>query len=231
MISPPARYRNNVEYSIFLVSQHDAADEPKRRFPMTRFTVHTPDSAPEASKPLLAGVKAAWGFIPKLQATLAESPVALEAYDTLFTIIGKKATLTAAEQQVVYQAINVLHGCEYCTAGHTFLSRKAGVPEDALQALRNQQTIADPRLQALRVFAETVAIERGFAGDAAVDAFIAAGFTKAQVLEVVTIIATKVMSNYTNHLTHTPLEDFMNDPQLRWVDPQGRTKRQVAEAA
>lgn len=198
---------------------------------MTPYTVHTIETAPEAAQPLLAGVKQAWGFIPKLQGTLAESPLALEGYDTLFNLIARKATLSPAESQVVYQAINVFHGCEYCTAGHTFLSRKAGVPEDVIQAIRNRTPIADARLEALRRFAEVVAESRGFAGDAAVDAFIAAGFTKAQVLEVVTIIATKVMSNYTNHLTHTPLEDFMADPSLHWTDPLGRTRRDVPLAA
>jgi uncharacterized peroxidase-related enzyme len=195
---------------------------------MTQFTLHTADSAPAGSADRLASVKANWGFVPKLQATLAESPVALKGYDDLFNLIAAEATLTPAEQQVVYQAINVFHGCEYCTAGHTFLSRKAGVPEDAIAALRNCEPIADARLEALRRFAEVVAITRGLAGDDAVEAFIAAGFTKAQVLEVVTIIATKVISNYTNHLTHTPLEDFMNDPALRWHDPEGRTPARAA---
>lgn len=192
---------------------------------MTQFTIHTVDTAPEGSRDRLAAVKAAWGFVPKLQATLAESPVALKAYDDVFGLVGREATLTPAEQQVVYQAINVFHGCEYCTAGHTFLSRKAGVPEDAIQALRAREPIADARLEALRRFAERVSETRGFAGDAAVDAFIAAGFTRAQVLEVVAITAAKVISNYTNHLTYTPLEDFMHDPALRWVDPEGRTTR------
>jgi len=195
---------------------------------MNPFPIHTLDTAPEASRDRLAAVKKAWGFLPKLQATLAESPVALKAYDDLFGLVASEASLSPSEQQVVYQAINVFHGCEYCTAGHTFLSRKAGVPEDAVQALRNRTPIADPRLEALRRFAEQVALTRGFAGDAAVEAFIAAGFTRAQVLEVVTIIATKVISNYTNHLTHTPLEDFMNDPALRWHDPEGRTPARAA---
>ncbi|WP_049781777.1 hypothetical protein [Asticcacaulis excentricus] len=69
----------------------------------------------------------------------------------------------------------------------------------------------------MRLFTETVVRERGFAGDAAADAFLAAGFTKAQVLEVVTIIAVKTISNYTNHLTHTPKEGFMSDPALAWT--------------
>jgi uncharacterized peroxidase-related enzyme len=197
---------------------------------MTTYTVHTAQTAPEASRPLLASVKQSWGFIPKLQAAMAESPLALEAYDTLFNLVATKATLSPAEQQIVYQAINVFHGCEYCTAGHTFLSRKAGVPEDVIRAVRDQQPITNPRLETLRRFAERVAETRGFAGDSAVDAFIAAGFTKAQVLEVVTIIAAKVMSNYTNHLAHTPLEDFMEDPALRWHDPLSRTQRHVSVA-
>jgi AhpD family alkylhydroperoxidase len=190
---------------------------------MTTFTLHTTDTAPEASRPLLAQVKAAWGFVPTLHATLAESPVALAAYDTLFGLVAK-STLTPAEQQVAYQAINVFHECEYCTAGHTFLSRKAGVPEDAIQALRNGTPIADVRLEALRVFAETVVRARGFAGDAAVEAFLAAGFTRANLLEVVTVAATKTISNYTNHLTHTPKEGFMADPSLAWVAPRNRAR-------
>jgi AhpD family alkylhydroperoxidase len=189
---------------------------------MTRFDLHTPATAPEASKPLLARTKAGWGFIPTLHATLAESPTALEAYDTLFGLVAA-STLSPVEQQVAYQAINVFHGCEYCTAGHTFLSRKAGMAEEAVQALRNGTPIADARLQALRGFAEAVVRERGLVGDAAVDAFLAAGFTRANVLEVVTIVATKTISNYTNHLTRTPKESFMADPALAWTAPRNRT--------
>ena len=186
---------------------------------MERFTIYDPTTAPTGSRDRLAAVKTAWGFVPKLQGTLAESPLALEAYDTLFNLVAARSTLSAVEQQVVFQAINVFHSCEYCTAGHTYLSRKAGVPEEVIQALRNGTPIADMRLEALRAFATRVAESRGMAGDAAVQAFLEAGYTRGQVLDVVAIVATKVISNYTNHLTHTPLESFMHDPALRWVAP------------
>jgi AhpD family alkylhydroperoxidase len=190
---------------------------------MTQFTLYSDTTAPEASRSTLAAVKKAWGFLPKLHGVLAESPAALKAYDALFALVNE-TSLTPIEQQVAYQAINVLHECEYCTAGHTYLSRNAGVPEDVIQALRNQTPIGDSRLQALRLFAETVVRERGFASEAAIDAFITAGFTRANVLDVVTIIATKTISNYTNHLTKTPKEDFMADPSLGWVAPRNRAK-------
>lgn len=187
---------------------------------MTPFQVHTIETAPQASKPLLEAAQKAWGFLPTLHGSLAESPVALEAYTTLFGLVGQ-STLTPQEQQVVYLAVSVLHGCSYCVAGHTYLGRSVVLPEPAIQALRDGQPIAvDARLQALRRFTEEVVRERGFTGDAAVDAFIAAGFTRANVLEVVTVIATKTIANYANHLTHTPPEGFMSDPALGWVAPQ-----------
>jgi AhpD family alkylhydroperoxidase len=190
---------------------------------MTKFTVHTEATAPEAAKPRLAEVKKAWGFIPTLHGTLAESPIALDAYDTLFGLVAK-SSFTPAEQQGAYLAINVLHECEYCTAGHTYLARAAKLDEAAIQALRNSQPIADARLEALRGFTESVVRERGFVGDAAVDAFLAAGFTRENVLEVVTIVATKTISNYVNHITHTPKEGFMADPSLAWTAPRNRAR-------
>jgi AhpD family alkylhydroperoxidase len=188
---------------------------------MATFQSYTLDNAPEGSKAKLAEVAKAWGFVPKLHGNLAESPVALEAYDTLFALVGR-STLSPIEQQVAYQAINVFHECEYCTAGHTYLSRMVKMDEQATQALRNGTPIADARLQALRLFAEAVVRERGFVGDAAVDAFLAAGFSKQNVLEIVTIAATKTISNYTNHITHTAKESFMADPSLGWTAPRNR---------
>jgi alkylhydroperoxidase family enzyme len=191
---------------------------------MTNFTVHSIETAPEGSKARLESVKKAWGFLPTLHGMLAESPIALEAYDTLFGLVASQSTLSPIEQQVAYQAINVFHECEYCTAGHTYLSRSVGMPEDVIASLRNETPIADARLQALRSFAERVVKERGFVGDGAVDDFIAAGFTRANVLEIVTIAATKTISNYTNHITHTPKEAFMADPALGWVAPRNRAR-------
>ena len=67
---------------------------------MTTFTSHTIDTAPEAARARLAEVQQAWGFVPKLHGNLAESPLALEAYDTLFALVASKATLTPVEVQV-----------------------------------------------------------------------------------------------------------------------------------
>jgi alkylhydroperoxidase family enzyme len=186
---------------------------------MTDFTLHTPDSAPEGSRAALAAVTKAWGFTPTLHAILAESPVALVAYHTLFGMIGR-TTLTPQEQQVTFLTMTVLSGCEYCTMGHTWLARSVSLPEGEIAALRDGRLPADARLAALSRFTGQVIESRGFAGDAAVQAFLDAGFTRANVLEVVTVIATKVISTYTNHLAHTPKEAFMSDPAFAWTAPR-----------
>ena len=194
---------------------------------MATFTLHTVETAPEGSKDQLAATEAAWKFIPNLHRTLAESPVTLQAYDTLFDLVGKSG-FSPAEQQVAYLAINVFNECEYCTSGHSVLARMAGLDADGIAALREGRPLADARLQALRVFAEAVVRERGFVGDAAVDDFLAAGFSRAQVLEVVLIAATKTISNYVNHITHTPLDAFMAD--TRWTAPRNRAGGNVDAA-
>lgn len=186
---------------------------------MTPFKLHTIDTAPEASKAVLVATQAAYGFLPNLHATLAESPVALQALDGLFALIDKSG-LTPAEQQLVMLAVSAFNRCEYCMAGHTYLARAVKLDETALQALRQGRPIlGHPRLQALRHFTEAVVRERGLVGDAPLEAFVAAGFTHQNALEVLTIVAAKTLSNYTNNLTRTPPEAFMSDPALKWEAP------------
>ena len=183
---------------------------------MTRLPLHTLESAPEGSRAALEASAKAWGFVSNLHGTLAESPAALVGYDTLFAGIAK-STLTPVEQQVVFLTVSTFHDCSYCTAGHTYLARAAGMDEDSLRALRAEALPADPRLAILSDFARKVVETRGNPGDAAVGGFIAAGFTTANVLDVVAMVAAKTISNYVNHLTHTPLEGFMSDPALGWT--------------
>ena len=79
--------------------------------------------------------------------------------------------------------------------------------DDAItEALRNETPLATEKLEALRDFTLSVVRDRGNVNDDAVQAFLDAGFTKRQILEVVLAAAQKVMSNYTNHLANTPID-------------------------
>ena len=173
---------------------------------MSIFSIHDDQTAPEASRPILEGAKAKYRFLPNLLGGLAESPAALEAYVTLSDIFDK-SSLTPAERQVVILAISAENGCEYCVAAHSTVAAMLKLPGDVIEALRDGRPIADARLEALRNFAETVVKKRGWADEDDVQAFLAAGFDRAQVLDVVLGVAFKTLSNYANHLIATPVDD------------------------
>ncbi len=184
------------------------------------FRLHDAASAPAASKPILDNVQKAWGMIPNLHRVLAESPAALEAYATLWQI-AEKTAFTAQERNIAYLAIIGENECTYCMAGHTNLSRMAKVEPEAIAAVRDDRPIANAKLEALRQFAVKVTRNRGVVSEADVAAFKAAGYNNQAVLDVLVLAATKLISNYTNHLAQTGLDDFMKGAE--WNAP-GRLK-------
>jgi len=184
---------------------------------ITQFTSYTVETAPEAARPIFEGVKGAFGFVPNLQSYMAESPELLAGYTALWDHFSK-TTLTAHEQQVVYLTSNYENECHYCMAGHTTLAKMQKMESAVIEALRAGTPLPDARLEALHRFTTLVVRNRGWVDAADVDAFIAAGYTKRNVLEVVLGVATKVMSNYTNHIVHTPLDDFMKGNE--WSKPE-----------
>jgi alkylhydroperoxidase family enzyme len=102
------------------------------------------------------------------------------------------------------------------------LAKMAQVPAQAIEALREGQPIADVKLEALRRFTSKVVTQRGWVSEADIGAFLAAGYSKANVLEVILGVAVKVISNYTNHVAHTPTDAFMQATQ--WTHPKKRGK-------
>ncbi|MCB8878876.1 carboxymuconolactone decarboxylase family protein [Acidisoma cellulosilytica] len=183
---------------------------------INRFTLLDSHSASAESAKILDGVQAAWGFVPNLHRVLAESPAALEAYAALWTI-AEKTGLTAQERNVAYLAIIYENECSYCMAGHTNLSRMAKVDDATITAIRDDQPIADARLQALRSFAAKLTRQRGVMNEADVSAFKAAGFDNRAVLDLLVLAATKLISNYANHLARTPNDAFMKGAE--WTAP------------
>lgn len=180
------------------------------------FILHDAASAPAESAAILNGVQAAWGFVPNLHRVLAESPAALEAYAALWGF-AEKTSFNAVERNVAYLAIIYENECTYCMAGHTNLSNMAKVDGAVIAAIREGRPVGDAKLEALRQFASSVTRNRGVVSGAEVDAFKAAGFTNQSVLDVLVLAATKLISNYTNHLADTPLDPFMKGAE--WTPP------------
>jgi uncharacterized peroxidase-related enzyme len=180
------------------------------------FMLHDTSTAPATAAEILDSVQKAWGVMPNLHRVLAVSPAALEAYDKLWGI-AEKTGFTPQERNIVYLAIIYENECTYCMAGHTNLSRMAKVDDDTIAAVREGRPIADQKLEALRQFAAKITRQRGFVSEADVSAFKAAGYDNRAVLDVLVLSATKLISNYTNHLAQTPNDAFMKGAE--WTTP------------
>ncbi len=176
---------------------------------MTDFTIHTAETAPEESRPLLETSQQTFGRIPGLHAVMAEAPALLEGYQQLHKVFAEKTSFDKDELTVVWQSINVEHECHYCVPAHTGIAKMMKVDDAITNALRDETPLPNDRLEALRSFTLAVVRDRGNVDATAVDAFLAAGFTKRQVLEVILGVSQKVMSNYTNHLAETPVDEPM----------------------
>ncbi|MEL6829643.1 MAG: carboxymuconolactone decarboxylase family protein [Pseudomonadota bacterium] len=173
---------------------------------MTKFTVHSPESAPEGARDFIAGVEKKMGFVPSLYGVFAENPTVLNAYTQLSDQLAKSG-LSPLEQQIVTITASVENHCHFCVAAHTTISESQGLDLVVIAAVREDRAISDPKLEALRLFTKKLVLDRGFVSDADVDAFIEAGYDRSAVLAVILGVALKTISNYTNHVAETPVNE------------------------
>ena len=173
---------------------------------MSNYTIYNETNAPEAAREALTGVKGAFGFIPNLLGTMAEAPSLLKGYLQLTDLL-QASSLSAQEQRLITLAISAENNCHYCVAAEGLLSHKmANIDIDVVRAVQEGRPLADNKLNALIIFARDVAGSRGYPSEQNTQAFLAAGYTKANILEVVLANALKVISNYTNHIANTEVD-------------------------
>ena len=171
-----------------------------------KYDVKTIENASVNSKPILETVKATYGFIPNLLGTMANHPALLQNYWDGTANLEANSTLTAKEQQVAYLAASYENNCHYCMAAHTSIGQMHKIDQSILDALRTGTAIPNPRLETLSQFVKATTIKRGRVSQNDIDAFLAAGFTQENVLEVITIVSLKVMTNYINYVAKTKVD-------------------------
>ncbi|MDJ0518342.1 MAG: carboxymuconolactone decarboxylase family protein [Trichodesmium sp. MO_231.B1] len=180
------------------------------------FTIYNLETVPQESKQALAHAEETFGFIPNLEGILAEAPALLKASVTLWDLF-ETTSFTEVERQVIYLTANYENNCDYCMAAHSGLAKMIGMSQENVEALRNGTSMPDKKLQALRRFTQQMVQTRGWVKDNEIEEFMAAGYSKQQVLEVILGIAIKVIHNYTNHIAKTPL-DKQFKPNI-WLKP------------
>ncbi|MEG3657109.1 carboxymuconolactone decarboxylase family protein [Arenibacter palladensis] len=173
---------------------------------MTTLKVHDIESAPEESKPFLQKSVKAFGMIPGLHGVLASAPGILEAYQTLHQLFVD-SSFNNEELTVVWQTINVEHECHYCVPAHTGIAHMMKVDPALSEALRNRTSMPTEKLQVLHETTLSIVRNRGNISEDELNRFYAAGYGERQILEIILGLSQKVISNYTNHIAKTPVDD------------------------
>ncbi|WP_055469074.1 carboxymuconolactone decarboxylase family protein [Streptomyces ardesiacus] len=157
---------------------------------------------------VLAKAKAQTGMIPNMYARMANVPGLLDAYLSGYNSFRRNSGFTPAEQETVLLTISRVNGCTYCVAAHSALADMNKVPTEVTDALRDGKPLPDARLDALSTFTAAMVESRGLPTAAQIDAFLAAGYTETDILQILLAVSVKTISNYTNHLFHTPVDEM-----------------------
>ena len=175
---------------------------------MQTFPLHTVESAPEKSKPSLRTLQDVFGMIPNIAGAMATSPVLIGSLVGLFQKVHG-GSFSEAEIQVLLLTNAVTNSCDWAVAFHTALALKSGVEPADVQAIRNREAPQSPKSSALSTLARALIEKRGRLEDLDVSRFLQAGFDKAHLLEVITVVAASTITNYTGNVTRPPVEsDF-----------------------
>ncbi len=172
---------------------------------MNRLTIPTLEQSPAASRPLLDAVNKQLGVVPNLFRLIGTSPAALEGYLGLSKALGK-GSIDAATGERIALAIAEVNQCGYCLSAHTYLGKNLVKLDDAEIAANRAGGSGNAKADAAVRFAVQVARARGHVADAEVQAVKAAGFSEAEIIEIVLHVALNTWTNYINEVARTTID-------------------------
>ncbi|HFB54451.1 MAG TPA: carboxymuconolactone decarboxylase family protein [Hellea balneolensis] len=166
------------------------------------------DSADPMAKTILENTQKTLGFVPNMYSYFANSPALLKSYTDTYTLFRNNTDFNGVEQEVVFLTISRENACHYCMAAHSFVAdNMTHVPTEVTEAIRDNTPLPDAKLNALSELTKAIVVKRGNIDKTDVENFTSAGYTETQILDVIVALSAKIISNYTNHIFHTPIDD------------------------
>ena len=170
------------------------------------FTVHTIESAPEKSKPTLLGMKQKFGFLPNIMGTMAENPVLLNGFAAAFGSFHS-GSLDEAEKQTLLLTNAVTLKCPWTIAAHSTFALEDGMSEGDVKAIRDGKLPDDPKYAALSRMTKALMETKGKVTEEDIEKFTSAGYSRAQIFEVVLGVGISAITATTTNLAGTPVDD------------------------
>lgn len=161
--------------------------------------------APTKSQPMLEAVNKQLGSVPNMFRLISTSPQALEGYLGLSGALSKGA-LPAATRERIALAVAEVNGCSYCLSAHTYLGKNLARLDDAEMIANRGGASNDPKADAAVRFAAKVAFARGHVAEQDLAAVKLAGYSDAQIVEIVLHVALNTWTNYFNEVFKTDID-------------------------
>jgi len=174
------------------------------------FSVPTKAEVSANNQAIFDNLEKGLGFVPNLYAYYAKNETALGDY---LALQNRKSTLKAKEREVINLVTSQINGCRYCQSAHTVLGKMNGFTEDQVIELRKGSASFDSKLDSLVKFTAAVVNNKGKVSEDVKEAFFAAGYSEANLIDVVIVVGDKVISNYIHNLTGFGI-DFPIAPEL-----------------
>ncbi len=167
------------------------------------FTVPTRAAVTATNQTIFDNLKKMAGFVPNLYAYYANNETALTDY---LALQNRKTTITSKEREVINLVTSQVNGCRYCQSAHTVLGKMNGFTDEQVLEIRSGSALFDTKLNALVEFTKAVAENRGKITIDAKEAFFDAGYTEANMIDIVMVIGDKTISNYLHNITDIEID-------------------------
>jgi uncharacterized peroxidase-related enzyme len=168
-------------------------------------TPATIEEAPEASRAILEGVQKQLGRVPNIFRLVSNSPAALSGWTALQGALGK-GKLPAATRERIALAMAEANGCDYCLSAHTYTGGKFAKLDESEIAANRRGSSNDPKAAAAVEFAKALVVAHGAVAAREIDAVRAAGYSDAEILEIIAHVALNTFTNYVNEALGTEID-------------------------
>lgn len=177
---------------------------------MRNFTIPTREEVSASNQAIFDNLKGMIGFVPNLYAYYANNETALADY---LVLQNRKSTLRAKEREIINLVVSQVNECDYCQAAHTAVGKMQGFTPEEILEVRRAEISFDPKFDVLAKFVKETTIQRGKPSAEATEKLFAAGYTEANLIDIVMVIGDKIISNYLHGITQIAV-DWEAAPKL-----------------
>ncbi len=170
---------------------------------MIHFNVPTKDQVSTNNQSIFENLEKGLGFVPNLYAYFGHSDTGLGTY---LALQNAKSSIRAKEREVINLVVSQVNDCRYCQAAHTALGKMNGFTEEQIIEIRKGGASFDSKLDALAKFVKSTTESKGKPTKETVEAFFAAGYTQASLVDVLIVVGDKIVSNYLHGITQIPID-------------------------